>query len=281
MDRTRLIFTDGKAGAADHGFQLVLRQADPLVGLDLRQLRVIFGRHGRDGKRGNAAADGDLELFVDRNTDGIARQLPDDVEEETGGHNAGASLLDLGVDGDGDARFKIITGKRQLYASPDINSFERRNGALLRDGTGSDGDGAHQRIFFTGKFHGTSSVSSFKRKKGYFLEVRSSRGILCGKAVFSLTYQRFFIHRQVCRKKNVINTHFCETSVSQLSTESVCGFHRGVWTKSELAVDVGRNVADVVGERSGACGKLLLDLFERVNDGRMVTAKFLADVGQA
>ena len=51
--------------------------------------------------------------------------------------------------------------------------------------------------------------------------------------------------------------------------------------KLKLTVDVRRNVADVVGERSGACGKLLLDLFERVNDGRMVTAEFLADVGQA
>ena len=101
------------------------------------------------------------------------------------------------------------------------------------------------------------------------------------KSCFFLTDQCFFVHRQVCRKKNVINMQFCETSVSQLSTENVCGFHRGVWTKSELAVDVGRNVADVVGERSGACGKLLLDLFERVNDGRMVTAEFLADVGQA
>lgn len=49
MDGAGLIFADGKAGAADHGFQLVLRQADPLIGLDLRQLRVIFGRHGRDG----------------------------------------------------------------------------------------------------------------------------------------------------------------------------------------------------------------------------------------
>lgn len=49
MDGAGLIFADGKAGAADHGFQLVLRQADPLVGLDLRQLRVILGGHGRDG----------------------------------------------------------------------------------------------------------------------------------------------------------------------------------------------------------------------------------------
>lgn len=168
MDGAGLIFADGKAGAADHGFQLVLRQADTLVGLDLRQLRVIFGRHGRDGKRGNAAADGDLELFVDRNTDGIARQLPDDVEEETGGHNAGAGLLDLGVDGDGDARFKIITGKRQLYAGPDINSFERRNGALLRDGTGSDGDGAHQRIFSQVNFMELPPFLLSKERKDIF-----------------------------------------------------------------------------------------------------------------
>ena len=101
------------------------------------------------------------------------------------------------------------------------------------------------------------------------------------KSCFRLDVSTLFYPQAGVQKKNVINTHFCETSVSQLSTENVCGFHRGVWTKSELAVDVGRNVADVVGERSGACGKLLLDLFERVNDGRMVTAEFLADVGQA
>lgn len=81
------------------------------------------------------AADGYFEFFVNRDADGIVGQLSDNVEEETGGHDAGASLLDLGIDGDGNARFEIITGKRQLYAGPDINSLERRNGALLRDGT--------------------------------------------------------------------------------------------------------------------------------------------------
>ena len=231
MNGTGLIFADGKTGAADHGFEFILRQADAFVGLDFRQFRVILGGHSRDGERGNAAADGYFEFFVNRDADGLVGQLSDNVEEETGGHDAGASLLDLGIDGDGNARFEIITGKRQLYASPDINSLERRNGALLRDGTGGDGDGAHQCVFFTGKFHGTSSVSSFKRKKGYFLEVGSSRGILCGKAVFFLTDQCFFVHRQVCRKKNVINMQFCETSVSQLSTGESCGFHRLVWTK--------------------------------------------------
>ena len=69
----------------------------------------------------------------------------------------------------------------------------------LCDGTGGDGDGADQRIFFTGKFHMDSSVSSFQRKKGFFLEVRSSRGNLCGKPVQAQRLQCFFLHRHIPR----------------------------------------------------------------------------------
>ena len=278
MDGSGLVFADSEARAADHGLELALRQVDALFGVDLRQLRIILRGHGRNGEGGDPAADGDLEVFVDRDGDRIVRQLADDIEEESRRHDARAGLLDVRVNGDGDARLEIITGKRQLDTCADIDSLERRNGALLCDGTGGDGDGADQRIFFTGKFHMDSSVSSFQRKKGFFLEVRSSRGNLCGKPVQAQRLQCFFLHRPMFTFQTLFHTSNCETCVSQLSTEPICGFHTSLWKKSELAVDVRRNIADVVRQRAGPGGKLLLDLFERVNDGGMVAAEFLADV---
>ena len=50
--------------------------------------------------------------------------------------------------------------------------------------------------------------------------------------------------------------------------------------KLQLTVDICRNVPDVVLQTAGAGGKLLLDLFERMDNGRVVAAKFLADIGQ-
>lgn len=101
------------------------------------------------------------------------------------------------------------------------------------------------------------------------------------KSCFFLDRSMLFVHRQVCRKRMLSTCSFVKLLFhsfpqgSRVDSTGWCG------QKLKLTVDVRRNVADVVGERSGACGKLLLDLFERVNDGRMVTAEFLADVGQA
>lgn len=168
MDGTGLIFADGEARAADHGLELALRQVDALFGVDLRQLRIVFGRHGRNGEGGDPAADGDLEVFVDRDGDRIVRQLADDIEEESRRHDARAGLLDVRVNGDGDARLEIITGKRQLDTCADIDSLERRNGALLCDGTGGDGDGADQRIFSQVNFIWIPPFLLSRERKDFF-----------------------------------------------------------------------------------------------------------------
>ena len=56
--------------------------------------------------------------------------------------------------------------------------------------------------------------------------------------------------------QTLFHTSNCETCVSQLSTEPICGFHTSLWKKSELAVDVRRNIADVVRQRAGPGGEL-------------------------
>ena len=66
---------------------------------------------------------------------------------------------DIAVDA---ADIALVDDEVDVYKRQDIDSLERRNGALLCDGTGGDGDGADQRIFFTGKFH----IDVYKRQAG-------------------------------------------------------------------------------------------------------------------
>lgn len=63
--------------------------------------------------------------------------------------------------------------------------------------------------------------------------------------------QGFFLHRPMFTIQTLFHTSNCETCVSQLSTEPICGFHTSLWKKSELAVDVRRNIADVVRQTAG------------------------------
>ena len=166
MDGARLIFADREDRPGDHLLQLLLRQHDALLALDIRQLRIVLGAHRRDGERRDAAPDGDLEVLVYADLDGIVRQLPHDVEEQPRREDGLAGLADVGDDADGDPRFQIIPGKHHLHTRADIDALECGDGALHGDGPAGDRDGRDEQIFFTGKFHRGSSFSSFHRKKG-------------------------------------------------------------------------------------------------------------------
>ena len=229
MDRPRLIFADREDGATDHGLERVLRNLHALFRLDVRQLRVVLGRHGRNGKRRNAAADFHLEIFVDRDAHILAGQLADDVKEQPRGHDALARLLNLGRHAYRDARLEIIPGKYQLDTCAHIDALERGDGALLRDRARGDGDGRNEQIFFTANFHTKCLRFFFPEKERINVVVYSSRGILCGKAVFALALQGFFLHTRLCIPAHVFNTGFCETAVSRVCTSCFSTFHIRLW----------------------------------------------------
>ena len=167
MNRACLIFADGEDCAGDHCLQLALRHADAFLRVDIRKLGVVVGRKGSDGERRNAALDRDLEVLVDMNAHGIVRQFADDIKKQPGRHDARAVFLHVGIDAHGDACFQIITGQHHFDTCTDQNTFQPRDGALLRDGARGDGDGGNQLVFFTGKFHKRIPPDVFlKRKKG-------------------------------------------------------------------------------------------------------------------
>ena len=115
MDRTRHIFACREDRSGDHFPQLPLRHGDALFRFDVRQLRIVLRRHGGDRKRGNAAADGNAEALVHADRHLVVRQLPDDVEEQTCGHDALARLGNVGGNADGNARLQIISRQHHFH----------------------------------------------------------------------------------------------------------------------------------------------------------------------
>ena len=153
MNRARLIFTDSEDRTGDHGLELVLRDADTFFGVHVRKFRIIVCRKSGDGKRRNAALDGDFEALVNLNANGVVWELADDVKKQPCGHNAGTGLLNVGVNADGNACFQIIPRQHHFDTRADQNALESRDGAFLCNCARGDGDGGNQLVFFTGKFH--------------------------------------------------------------------------------------------------------------------------------
>ena len=107
MHGARLIFRHRENRPADHLAQHVLRQGNGLLGIDLREVGIIVGIHGRDLEGGSAAANGNVQLVVHADADLLVRQLAHDVKEQPRGHDAGAGLQHLRADAHGDSRFQI------------------------------------------------------------------------------------------------------------------------------------------------------------------------------
>ena len=163
LDGAGLIFGHGEDRAGDHGLQRGLRHGHAALAVDVRQLGIVLGIHGRDLEEGRACTDGDLLLVVDGDGDHLIRQLPDDIKEQASGHDARACLLDLGTDVDGDARFQIVARELQRDARPEKHALETGNGALLCDGAARNGQGRDQQRFFTGKLHNNTRFLYLRR----------------------------------------------------------------------------------------------------------------------
>ena len=89
LDGAGLIFGHGEDRAGDHGLQRGLRHGHAALAVDVRQLGIVLGIHGRDLEEGRARTDGDLLLVVDGDGDHFVRQLPDDIKEQASGHGSG------------------------------------------------------------------------------------------------------------------------------------------------------------------------------------------------
>ena len=111
MNRPTLIFADGKNGTGNQLFQFILRNMDCPSVAHIRQLRIILGGLGGNGKGSIARPDGDLIILVHHHGHRPLRQAADNVAEQLRREDALPHVGHVRIDLIGDGGFHIITGE--------------------------------------------------------------------------------------------------------------------------------------------------------------------------
>ena len=119
----------------------------------IRQLRIILGGLGGNGKGSIARPDGDLIILVHHHGHQPLRQAADNVAEQLCREDALPHVGHVRIDLIGDGGFHIITGEAQSLSGLAEDSFNDGKTALLGDSTSCDVQSRDQHIFFTGKTH--------------------------------------------------------------------------------------------------------------------------------
>ena len=111
VDRAGLIFRNRKNGAGDQLLQRPLGDRNAVGVFHIGQLRIVFGVSSRNGKGGNAAADGHLVVVVHRDGDLLIGELPHNIKKQAGRKNTSTSLHNLCRYRNGNTGFQIITSE--------------------------------------------------------------------------------------------------------------------------------------------------------------------------
>ena len=153
MNRATLILADGKNGAGNQLFQFVLRNMDCPSVTHVRQLRIILGGLGGNGKGSVPCPDGDFVVLVHHHGHRPLRQTADDIADQLRREDALPHVGHVRIDLIGDGGFHIITGEAQSLSGLAEDSFDDGQTALLGDGTTRNVQSRDQHVFFTGKTH--------------------------------------------------------------------------------------------------------------------------------
>ena len=153
VDGPGLVVRHGENGAGDQLLQLVLRDADGVAGAHIRQVGVLVGGFGADGKGGEAGADGHPVVVIHHHGDAALGKPADDVAEQSGRQHALAAVSHIGFDLIGDGGFHIVAGEGQTGTRPAEDALDGRQAALLSHRSARNIQPLQQGIFFTGKTH--------------------------------------------------------------------------------------------------------------------------------
>ena len=153
MDGPDLVGGDGTGGVGDHGAECALRQADGVLVLHLRQLRIVVGGQSHDVVSRVAAGQLDVQVFVTAEGDHIVREPAQNLAEQTGGKDQLPGFRDVGIQGGADAGLHVIAGDGQPGLRLEQQSLQGGNGAFGGDRSGGNAGGGLEKNFFTGKFH--------------------------------------------------------------------------------------------------------------------------------
>ena len=148
VDWPSLIFADSENGAGNQLLQLVLRDIDFPAVAHIRQLRIILGGLGGNGK-GSVP----FVVLVHHHGHRSLRQTADDIAEQLRREDALTHVGHVRVDFIGNGCFHIITGQAQSLSGLAEDSFDDGQAALLGDGTTRNVQSRDQHVFFTGKTH--------------------------------------------------------------------------------------------------------------------------------
>ena len=121
-----LVVGNGKDGAGNQLFELILGDLNGAAVVDIGKLGVILRVLGGDGKGGKACPDGHLERGVHHHGHRTLRQSADDIAKELGRQNTGAGLHHIGIDIIGDAGFHIIAGEGNALTGLAEDAFNQR-----------------------------------------------------------------------------------------------------------------------------------------------------------
>ena len=153
VNGTPLIFADSENGAGNQLLQLVLGNINFPSIAHVRQLRIILGGLGGNGKGSVPCPDGDFIVLVHHHGHRSLRQTADDIAEQLRREDALTHVGHVRVDFIGNGGFHIITGQAQSLSGLAEDSFDDGQTALLGDGTTRNVQSRDQHIFFTGKTH--------------------------------------------------------------------------------------------------------------------------------
>ena len=123
MDGADLVGGYGKGGLCDHGPEGILLDADGILVLHLRQLRVVLRGQGQDVVGSVAAGELDVEVLVRGEGDNVVRQAADDLPEEPRGEHQGTRLGDVRVQAGADACLHVVAGYGELVVRMEQKAF--------------------------------------------------------------------------------------------------------------------------------------------------------------